>query len=73
MDEDERIIHERINQLRIANGLSMKEFAERIGTSLDGVWRWEHSRLPSALKIVAIAKEFGVSTDWLLGLSEEEN
>lgn len=48
-----------------------KEFAEAIGTTCDCIGFWEHGRSePSITVIIALAKYFGVTTDYLLGVAD---
>ena len=59
-------IGQRIKQLREKLGLSQREFAEKIGKSRIGVAQWEAGkRTPDESTLKLIAKEFGVSEEWL--------
>ncbi|WP_457641860.1 helix-turn-helix domain-containing protein [Persephonella sp.] len=59
-------IGQRIKELRKMLGLSQREFAERIGKSLNAIQKWESGdRIPSEPALKLIAKEFGVSEEWL--------
>ena len=67
----------RIALLRIARGWSQAELARRIGVSASAVGMYEQGRRePSLQLVVSIAREFSVTTDYLLtgdmkeGLSE---
>lgn len=45
--------------------------AEAIGTTCDCIGFWEHGRSePSIEFIIALAKYFGVTTDYLLGVAD---
>ena len=58
---------QRIQQIRIENGLSQGEFAEKLGTTRQSVSRWELDQTyPEIAKIVLISKVFSVSTDSIL-------
>ncbi len=58
---------QRIQQIRIENGLSQEEFAEKLGTTRQSVSRWELDQTyPEIAKIVLISKVFSVSTDSIL-------
>ena len=62
-----------IRRFRTQRGLSVKELASSIYVHESAVRHWEHGRrTPSAAEIVRIAKTYGVSTDYLLGLTEKE-
>ena len=57
----------RIAALRRDKGLSQTELARRLGVSPSAVGRYEQGRRePAAALIVALAREFEVSTDYLL-------
>lgn len=59
----------RLEKLRVKKGLSQVEFAERIGVSRQAVWKMESGFMdPSCKTLKAIAKLFGVTTDYLLGM-----
>ena len=57
----------RIALLRASNGWSQAELARRIGVSASSVGMYEQGRRePSLDLVVRIAREFGVTTDYLL-------
>lgn len=61
---------ERLKQLRIKNGLKQQELADMFGLSSGTISFYEsEQRKPDIDFIVAIAKYFDVSTDYLLGLT----
>lgn len=63
---------EKILQCRKKAGLSQEALAERIGVSRQAVSKWETGEaMPELPTVVALAKEFGVTTDWLLSDAEE--
>lgn len=63
---------EKILQCRKKAGLSQEALAERIGVSRQAVSKWETGEaMPELSTVVALAKEFGVTTDWLLSDKEE--
>ena len=63
------MIGERLKQLRIKNGLKQQELADMFGLSSGTISLYEsEQRKPDIDFIVAIAKYFDVSTDYLLGL-----
>lgn len=64
---------EKINTLRIKNGLSQEGFGEKLGVSRQSVSKWETDQsVPELDKIVMISELFGVSTDSLLKEPAEE-
>lgn len=63
------MIGERLKQLRIKNGLKQQELANMFGLSSGTISFYEsEQRKPDIDFIVAVAKYFDVSTDYLLGL-----
>ena len=64
-------LSEKIVYCRKRAGLSQEELAERVGVSRQAVSKWElGDAAPEVGKLLALAKVFGVTTDWLL--SEED-
>lgn len=64
-------LQEKIFYCRKKAGLSQEGLAEKIGVSRQAISKWETGEAsPEISKLLALAKEFGVSTDWLF--SEEE-
>ena len=64
------MIGERLKQLRIKNGLKQQELANIFGLSSGTISFYEsEQRKPDIDFIVAVAKYFDVSTDYLLGLT----
>ena len=60
-------LNEKLFQCRKRCGLSQEELAERLGVSQQAVSKWElGTALPELDKLRLLAKEFGVSADWLL-------
>ena len=59
------------NRLRELRGVqSQTEFAAKIGVNQTSYSSWERgSKDPAAQTLAKIASTFGVTTDWLLGLS----
>ena len=63
---------ERIKQLRESLGINQVEFGKRINVSKQCISNWENSNiLPSIDMLTKIAKTFSVSSDFLLGLSDQ--
>ncbi len=62
---------ERLKFLRAERGLTQKDVAKAIGVAQSAVTFWENGkRVPNALAIIALAKFFDVSADYLLGLTD---
>lgn len=65
------IVCQRLNQLRIENNLSALEFAKRLGgIPSSSMSRYLTDREPSLNIIIQASKEFDVSLEWLVGLSD---
>ena len=65
---------ERMKTLREERGLTMDELAEEIGMSPCSVYYYEHSKhVPNIITLIKYAMYFGVSTDYLLGMDEQDN
>jgi transcriptional regulator with XRE-family HTH domain len=61
------MLNKNIKELRIENGLTQKELAEKIGVSQGAVYFWEKGiNEPTAGYLVSMAELFGVSVDELL-------
>ncbi len=61
-----------LKELRNENNLSQTQLAETIGTSQRNIVRWENDETePTTFFIVKLAKVFGVSADYLLGLEDD--
>ena len=60
-------LNEKIIYCRKKAGLSQLDLADRLGVSRQSVSKWETGEAnPDVTKIPLLAKEFGVSADWLL-------
>ena len=65
------IFAERLKELREEKGLSYSQLAKEIGVSYVSIGRWERNlRVPNIIDLKKIAEFFGVSADYLIGLSE---
>lgn len=63
------IFAERLKELRIENNLTIVQLATETKLSKSSISYWENNeRVPSALNVITLAKFFGVSADFLLGL-----
>lgn len=66
-----KIFAERLKDLRIEKGLSLKALAKEIGVTDIAISRWENElRIPNIENLALIAKYFGVSADYLVGLED---
>ena len=65
------IFAERLKELRLEKELSQSELSKQTGLSRSAIAFWELcERVPSAEAVVILAKYFGVSADYLLGLED---
>lgn len=63
------IFAKRLRELRLEAKLSARQVGAGIGVAHSTIIRWEHgSRVPDALDLIALAKFFNVSIDYLCGL-----
>ena len=64
------ILADRLRELR--GSMSQSDFALKIGVKQTSYSSWERGvKDPAAQTLAQIASTFGVSADWLLGLSDE--
>jgi transcriptional regulator with XRE-family HTH domain len=64
-------IAERIRELRLKENLTQRQLAASLKVSANTVAKYEGGGYyPSLCTVVKLAKEFGVSTDYLLGVKE---
>ena len=63
------IFHERLKELRIEKGVGQIELAQAINVSKGIISLWENGlREPKLSNLIALAKFFEVSLDYLAGL-----
>ena len=68
----EKVFSARVRDLRLKKGISQKELGDAVGLSGKAISTIESgSRSTSMEKLVALAKYFSVTTDYLLGLTDE--
>ena len=66
-----KIFAERLKELRTEKKLSQRALAAQTKISASAIKQRENeSRVPNAEAIVTLAKYFGVSSDYLLGLED---
>jgi len=64
-------IGERLKELRLEYGLSQAKLAKETGLTQSSIFYWEKGlKIPTAQAVVILAKYFGVTTDYLLGLED---
>lgn len=65
-------IHERLVEVREKNGYTRKRLAEELGRPYATITKYETGeRDPGHSYIIEIAKKFGVSTDYILGVDND--
>lgn len=66
-----KVFAERLKELRLEKELSQRGLAKLLNLSSSAIEQWEsESRTPNAEAVVIIAKFFGVTSDYLLGLED---
>lgn len=68
-------IQEKLKDLRVERHLTLEQLAEETGLSKSALGKYESDDFKdiSPFSIVTLAKFYGVSTDYLLGLTETKN
>jgi transcriptional regulator with XRE-family HTH domain len=56
----------RIKRTREGRGITRSEFARRVDVSTTAVWNWENGTRPRSEMLATIAKELGVTEEFLL-------
>lgn len=65
------MLGQRINELRLAFRWSQVDLASKLNVAKQTVSNWENENIqPSIQILVRLAKLFGVTTDYLLGLED---
>lgn len=65
------MLNERIRKLRLERGWSQVDLAKKLNVTKQSVSNWENDNIqPSIEMLVKLAREFSVSTDYLLGLED---
>lgn len=64
---------DRLKEVRTQAGLSQKSLAEQLYVTQQSVWKWEmNTSSPNPETIAKIAEIFDVSTDYLLGRTDQK-
>ena len=62
----------KIAEMRVYLGITQQELADSLGVAREIVAHWERgTRQVKAYHLLQIAQQYGISVDWLLGLSDE--
>ena len=64
-------VKDALKRFRAEQHLTQKQVAEKIGITYQSYQVYEANSIPTATVIIKIAQAFGVSADYLLGLSDE--
>ncbi len=72
--EPKLTIQERLKDLRVERGLTLEQLSAETGISKSALGKYEADDFKdiSPFSMVALAKFYGVSTDYLLGLTEQK-
>ncbi len=66
-------LYDRLHELRSRENISQSKLASEIGTTRASVNAWEMGiSAPNAQSLIAIAKYFKTSVDYLLGINDTE-
>lgn len=65
------IFSERLRELRLKRGLTQKEMAEKLNVQRSTYTWYEGGRVPAMETVREIARVFGVSVDYLLGVDTD--
>ena len=66
-----KMFTDRLTKLRLARGWTKKEFSAQIGKTQQTVGKWENgTNAPTFKDLVKLVELFGVTSDYLLGLSD---
>ena len=67
------MIGSNIKKLRVQQGMTQKNLADKLFVSAQAVSRWENNEVePSVSTIIELAKIFGVSTDEIMGIENQK-
>ena len=66
------MLGQRIRELRKLLGLNQLEFGSRLGVTKQSVCNWENGNIqPSIDMLLRIAEVYSVSTDYMLGITQD--
>lgn len=66
-------IGNKIKELREGKGITQTELANLIGVTQDSISLWEkNKRTPNTPYIIALSRVFNISSDYLLGLENDD-
>ena len=71
MDGELQEFFARLKSARKQRDWGIKVVARRTGVCYVTAWRWETNRYPTTECLIRLCKALDVSSDWLLGLKEE--
>lgn len=63
------ILYDRVRMLAERQGLSLNDLENRLGFGQNSIYKWK-TKEPASNRVREVAKFFNVSTDYLLGLSD---
>ena len=67
-----KTLSERLKMLRMEKQMTQNELAQATGLSQSAIGYWENGqRIPNALAVIALAKFFHVSIDYLIGFKDK--
>lgn len=67
-----KVFAERLKELRTEKNLSIKALSNEVDIGVASLCRWENDQADvKGSQLVILAKYFGVTADYLLGLSDE--
>ena len=67
-----QVFAERIKYLRAEKGIGQVELAKNLGVSKGNISYWERGlKEPSMHSLIQLAKFFGVTIDYIVGLSDD--
>jgi transcriptional regulator with XRE-family HTH domain len=64
------VFYDQLQKLCREKGEKLTPLCQKLGLSTSGVGSWQNGTVPNGETLIKFAKYFGVSTDYLLGLSE---
>jgi transcriptional regulator with XRE-family HTH domain len=72
MKQTNTVTANRIHELRLQNGWTQQELADKTALERKSIIRYENGQnIPGGRALTALAQIFGVTADYLLGLSDD--